>query len=142
MFPAQYALNEYRQTRVEAGAAYADPHMLVSMLLNGLQEKLAVAKGAMARKDYGEKGMALGKAIDIVGYLQGCLDQERGGELAANLDALYDYMKTRLLEASISNEPGILDELRDIGGKIQTSWDAVREQVVNSTASATEHPEG
>jgi flagellar protein FliS len=141
MFPAQYALNEYRQTRVEAGAAYADPHMLVSMLLNGLLENLAIAKGAMVRKDYGEKGVALGKAIDIVGYLQGCLDKEKGSDLAANLDALYDYTKTRLLEASAANEAKIVDEVQEIVGKIQASWDAVREQALRPEAPLPEKME-
>lgn len=142
MLPAQYALNEYRQTTVDAGAAYADPHMLVSMLFNGLQEKLAVAKGAITRKDHAEKGAALGKAIDIVGYLQGCLDVEKGGELAANLDSLYDYMTERLFKASASNDPSIVDELQGIGGRIQESWDAIREDTVKLAAGQPEKLEG
>jgi flagellar protein FliS len=134
MFPAQYALNEYRQTTVDAGAAYADPHMLVSMLFNGLQEKLAIAKGAMERKDYAEKGVALGKAIDIVGYLQGCLDLEKGGELAAHLDALYDYMTERLFQASASSDARIVDEAQVVGRTLQGAWDTIREDAVRMTA--------
>jgi flagellar secretion chaperone FliS len=142
MLPAQYALNEYRQTTVDAGAAYADPHMLVSMLFNGLQEKLAVAKGAMARKDHSERGTALSRAIDIVGYLQSCLDLEKGGKVAANLDALYDYMTLRLLQASAANDADIVDEVQGIGGGIQESWDAIRKDAVKLAASQPERMEG
>jgi len=142
MFPAQYALNEYRQANVDAGAAYADPHMLVSMLFNGLQEKLSVAKGAIGRNDNGEKGEALGKAINIIGYLQGCLDLEKGGEVAANLDALYDYMAMRLLQASASNDASIVDEIQGIEGKIQDSWEAIREDAVKLGTPQPEKTEG
>jgi flagellar protein FliS len=127
MTPLRHALNEYHQTSVTAGVAYADPHTLISMLFEGLQARLATAKGAMERGDSATKGDAIGKAMDIVSYLQACLDKSKGGEVAENLDALYDYMVLRLIRANAYNEPRMVDE---VGGMIRTiasGWNAIRD---------------
>lgn len=126
MTPARNALNLYQQTNVDAGAAYADPHTLITMLFGGLQERLSVAKGAMERRDYAAKGQAIGKAMDIITYLQACLDKENGGEISANLDALYDYMLDCLLRASAQNKAQLLDEVSGLLREIEGAWAAIR----------------
>lgn len=126
MTPARRALNEYKQTNIDAGAAYADPHTLITMLFDGLQERISIAKGAMERRDYATKGKAISKAMDIIGYLQSCLDKEKGGELAENLDALYDYMIRRLLDASSANKPEWLDEVSSLLQEVGSAWAAIR----------------
>lgn len=132
MRAASYALNEYRQTYVEAGGVYADPHTLISMLFNGLQERIAVAKGALQRKDHVGKGKAIGQAIDILAYLQSCLNQDQGGELAENLDRLYAYMSHQLFLASANNDTDLLDEVKKLLGEVQSGWDGIRGQVINT----------
>lgn len=138
MRPAQYAVNEYRQTHLDAGTAYADPHTLILMLYNGLEECMAITKGAMVRKSYAEKGRALGRAIDIISYLQACLNLSQGGELAANLDQLYTYMNGRLLLAGLHNDPDILDEVGSLVRSIKNGWEGIRESIrVTETPSIT-----
>ncbi|WP_036268069.1 flagellar export chaperone FliS [Methylocaldum szegediense] len=129
MRPAQFALNQYRQTTVQASAEYADPHTLIVMLFNGLNEKIAIAKGAMQRKAFAEKGQAIGRAIEIVGYLQACLDLEKGGEIARNLDSLYTYITERLFYASAKNDQSALDEVGRLIKEIKSAWEAIREPV-------------
>jgi flagellar protein FliS len=134
MRPSRYALSEYKQVNVDAGAAYADPHALISMLLGGVQERIAIAKGAMARKDHAEKGEAIGRAMDIISYLQSCLDLEKGGELAANLDKLYAYLVERLFYAGAKNDPDILDEINGLVRQIKSGWDEIRKVVVHDNS--------
>lgn len=126
MIPLRQALNEYKQTNIDAGAAYADPHTLISMLFEGLLARLSVAKGAMERQDFSAKGESIGKAIDIINYLQACLDKERGGEISASLAALYDYLNTCLLRASAENAPQRLDEVSSLIKEIAGAWTAIR----------------
>jgi flagellar secretion chaperone FliS len=133
MTPARHALNEYKQTNIHGGAEYADPHTLITMLFDGLQERLAVAKGAMTRKDFATKGQSIGSAMDIIAYLQACLDRESGGEIAANLDALYDYMVRSLLTASSQNKPELIDEVSGLVNEVSSAWVAIRE-VANKVA--------
>ncbi|WP_045226150.1 flagellar export chaperone FliS [Methyloterricola oryzae] len=126
MTPARRALNEYKQTNIDAGAAYADPHTLITMLFDGVQERISIAKGAMERKDFATKGKAISKAMDIIAYLQSCLDKEKGGDLASNLDSLYDYMIRRLLDASSANKPELLDEVSSLLQEVGSAWSAIR----------------
>lgn len=95
------------------------------MLLEGALEKIAVAKGHMERKEIAEKGRAISWAIDILEGLRISLDQEAGGELAANLDALYEYMGVQLVEANISNSVEKLDEVSRLLKQIKSAWDAI-----------------
>jgi flagellar protein FliS len=72
------------------------------------------------------KGAAIGKAMDIITYLQSCLDKEGGGEIAHNLDALYGYMIGCLLRASSQNSPGLLDEVSSLMRDVSAAWATIR----------------
>jgi flagellar protein FliS len=95
------------------------------MLMQGCLQRIAEAKGAMRRKDVPAKGVAIGKAIDIVAGLQGSLNMEVASELPRQLDALYDYMQRRLLEANLKNNEAALDEVADLMRKIKEGWDGI-----------------
>ena len=75
----------YRQTQVETTVMEADPHRLVSMLLSGACDRIRLAEACLERNDQARKGKAIGEACAIVGHLNGSLDHEAGGEVAANL---------------------------------------------------------
>src|SRR5690625_1418903 len=114
----------YQQVGVSS-AAYADQHQLVQMLMEGALDRLARAKGAIERGAGVEKGELLGKAISIIGGLQGSLNAAAGGEIAANLDALYDYMQQRLLQANLKNDSAAIDEVVSLLRELKEAWDAM-----------------
>ncbi|VTP63955.1 Flagellar protein fliS [Serratia rubidaea] len=69
------------------------------------------------------KGQALSKAINIIDNgLKSGLDHQQGGEIAAQLDALYDYMKRRLLQANLHNDLQALDEVAKLLENIADAW--------------------
>ncbi|MCC7221366.1 MAG: flagellar export chaperone FliS [Candidatus Contendobacter sp.] len=119
------ALQQYQQVSTESGVAYASPHRLIQMLMEGAFERIATAKGCIQRQDISGKGEQIGKAIDIVGGLREGLNLEAGGELAANLDALYAFMQQRLVEANLRSDTAILDEVADLLRPIKEGWDAI-----------------
>ncbi len=119
------ALRQYQQMNAESGVAYASPHRLIQMLMEGAFERIATAKGCIQRHDIPGKGEQIGKAIDIIGGLRDALNMEAGGELATNLDALYDFMQRRLLEANLRSDIAILDEVADLLRPIKEGWDAI-----------------
>ena len=99
--------------------------MLILMLMNGALERLGKARGAIERHDAALKGGQLGKAINIIGGLQGSLDRNQAPEFAENMDRLYDYMQRRLLEANIKNDISIIDEVSDLMRNVKTTWEEI-----------------
>ena len=126
------ALSFYRQVNSQTGVVDADPHRLIQLLLDGALDRIAQAKGALIAGDTAAMGEALGKAIGILSGLQGSLDMERGGEIAASLNRLYDYMSLRLLDVHREKESASLDEVVGLLGNIKSGWDAIRPQVAPS----------
>ncbi|HID44915.1 MAG TPA: flagellar export chaperone FliS [Chromatiaceae bacterium] len=121
----QNAANQYSQVDTYTGVTGADSHRLVLMLLNGALSNIAVAKGHIERKDIAAKGEAIGQTISIINGLRSSLDLELGGEIAANLDSLYDYMERRLLEANIQSDEEILAEVSGLLHEIKEGWMAI-----------------
>ena len=89
-------LKAYKATSIEADLAVADPHRVIQLMMQGLLESLAQAKGAIERKDMEEKARTISKAQGLVHGLQDALDMTQG-QIAEDLFALYAYM----------DEPGI-----------------------------------
>ncbi len=118
-------ISHYKQVDCYTGVTEADPHQLVQMLLDGALGKIAAAKGMMSRSETAQKGETLGQAISIIGGLRSSLDMSAGGEIAANLDNLYEYSERRLLESNVNNDIGILDEVASLLREISTAWKAI-----------------
>ncbi|MGB3611403.1 MAG: flagellar export chaperone FliS [Cellvibrio sp.] len=123
------AVKSYSSLKVQSGVMDASPHRLIQMLFEGALERIAQAKGAMQQKQIARKGELIGKAINIVGGLQGSLNDKEGGQLAANLDDLYEYIIHRLTEANFHNDAERLDECARLLGEIKSGWDAIAAEV-------------
>ncbi len=119
------ALDAYKDTKVHTAIDDASPHQLVKLLLDGALERIATASGAMARGDIAASGEAVGRSISILDSLRVSLDHEKGGDVAANLEQLYDYMTRRLLEASTTKNADLLTDVTDLIKEIKLAWDEI-----------------
>ena len=128
-------ISHYNQVDRVSGVTDADPHRLVQMLLEGALSKIAVVKGLIKRKDIAQKGELISQTVSILGGLRTSLDFSAGGELATNLDGLYDYISRRLLEANITNDEAILDEVTTLLYEIKGAWDAIPVESRKKTTS-------
>ena len=118
----QKFLNQYQETSLETGMENATPHKLIAMLYDGIIENIALAKGAMQRKDIPLKAEKLNKAVLIVGSLRSNLDMEHGKEVSENFDALYSFINRQLLEASSKNDISLLDEASELVKELRHTW--------------------
>ena len=130
------AVNKYKQTS-STGASYATPHRLIQMLMQGALDRIATARGGIERNEIELKNNAIGLAISIIGGLRDSLNFEEGGEIAANLDSLYEYMNRRLTEANMKNDVELLDEVTSLMNEIKSAWD-VMPQYIQDAASVEE----
>lgn len=126
------ALRQYQKVNGVAQTSEASPHRLVQMLMQGGLDRIAQAKGAIARDDIAQKGVLIGKAIGIVGGLREGLDLEHQAEALADLDSLYAYMSKRLVEANVKNDPEILNEVARLLITVKEGWDAIGDQAVDA----------
>lgn len=122
---ATAALQQYRGIGNQGAVMDASPHQLILMLIDGAIEKTVTAKGKMVHGDVAGKGSLISGSMAIIDTLRVSLDHEAGGELADNLDRLYDYMSRRLLESSMRNQPQLLDEIVSLLKEIKEAWSAI-----------------
>jgi len=122
------AVSQYQNTNNSA-IAFADPHVLILRMMDGAIERINQAKGAMQQKNTELKGKLIGKAINIISGLEGCLDHDLENDLVSNLGALYEYMNMRLLEANVENDTTRLDEVTGLMGEIRLAWVQIPNEV-------------
>lgn len=123
------ALNQYQKVNTQEAVSGVSPHRLIQMLMEGALQRMAEAKGAMQRGNLNDKGMALGKAISIVGGLSDSLNMEVKADLPGNLENLYEYIVQCLMDANTSNDESKIDEAAVLLKTVKNGWDGIASEV-------------
>ena len=131
-YPNKRALSKYGTVAAQSEGEYASPHRLVQMLMEGVLDKVATAKGCIQRQDLAGKSEQITWASSILNGLRASIDAEKGGEIATNLDDLYSYMLQRLIDANVGNTVEPLDEVASLMVEIKGAWDAMPEHIRNA----------
>lgn len=101
----------------------ASPAELTALLFDGC---VGAIKGAVRLMEVGEHAAArpkLLKAQDIVLHLRTTLNHE-AGELAGNLEALYTYVWTQLVQANVQRDSAAAQEALHVMEPLQQAWRA------------------
>ena len=122
-------LSAYTQTNIESIVHEATPHKLIEMLFKGAKDALSQAVGAIERKDFEAKSKKISKATEIILNLRTYLDKEKGGEVADNLNELYTYMATVLIDANRTNDTEKLREVSALLDTVADGWVSMPEEV-------------
>jgi len=132
MMYGQNKAAQYRAVRSHGLVADASPTRLVQIMFEGVLSHLATARGSMERikdnrplNDVIAKGNAMGKAVALIGQLNGTLDMQRGGQIAENLRALYEYMLNRLTLANATNDVRVVAEVAGLVAEVKSGWDQI-----------------
>jgi flagellar protein FliS len=100
---------------VQVSTQTAPPGQLVLMLYEGAIRFLERAVEGFSKDDPAEFHMTVHnnvqRAQDIIRELNWCLNMEQGGELAATLRRLYDYLDRRLMESNLKKDPSGIHEV-------------------------------
>ena len=112
----------YKSVATHGAACEADPHQLTTMLMDGALDRLSSARGCIASGELTRKAGLLHRVGAIIDELRCSLDHSAGGEIAANLDRLYDYMMRRVLTANVSNDVTAIDEVVRLLREIRDAW--------------------
>lgn len=133
----QRGVHAYAKVGLETSVIAASPHQLIVMLYDGALSAIRTAGVHMAAGRVAEKGAAISKALSIIDNgLRASLDKKAGGDIAANLDALYAYMSDRLLSANLHNKSALLDEVQTLLSGLRESWSRIGGQPAAADAPA------
>ncbi|MEZ5966914.1 MAG: flagellar export chaperone FliS [Planctomycetota bacterium] len=106
----------------------ASPGKLVKMLYEGAitnLERTRVSLSDAKTRRSAETGETLGRAYGIIGELRAALNFEVGGEIARNLDLLYEFSLDQLTSANSTREPAHVDNTLRVMRTLKEGWDAV-----------------
>jgi flagellar protein FliS len=122
---SSYGLQNYRTTGAHGNLADATPYQVVKVMLDAVLARVAEATGHLERGETAAKGEKIGKALGIIEALMLGLDKAGGGEIAANLERLYDYVSRTLLRAQLENRSELLKEVSSLLREIKLGWDGI-----------------
>lgn len=121
--PVGRGAGEYARMGLESQIAAASREQIITLLFDGAENSIKQARIHIQSNDIAGKGNAISRAIDIINQgLVSALDAEKGGEIAENLAALYDYVCRKLIEANRTNSLETLDEAEKILGRVSSAW--------------------
>ncbi len=101
----------------------AEPIELVRMLYQAAVAAVRNARHSLAAGDIAARSGSINKAYAILAELHSSLDFERGGDLAARLDGLYDYLRNKLVEANFKQSDACLAEVLTLLSNLSEGWD-------------------
>ena len=141
----QQGAKAYANVDMETGVMAASPHKLVVMLFEGAMLQVTIAIQSMKAGETAKRGKAISRAIAFIETgLRASLNKEVGGQLARNLDSLYEYMGRRLLEANTKGKIEPLEEVYRLLGELKGAWEAIgtegKSVAVNTPPAAKPDP--
>ncbi len=114
-------LAQYKKTNVTTATGVD----LIVMCYEQVIKSLRDAKSFYEQREYMQKGKALQNALNIITELKAALDFERGGEIAKNLEAIYNFIIKTLLEADIKGRLESFDHAIQILSELKEAWEKI-----------------
>jgi flagellar secretion chaperone FliS len=106
----------------EAAVRGASPVRLVICLYEQAIEDLRRAVTALERGDVEARTRGINHALTVIAHLQGSLDMQQGGEVAANLNGFYGLIRAGLVQAQLKKSARILEEQISLLATIHEAW--------------------
>ena len=110
----------YKKTQIQT----ADQGRLILMCYDGVISFLKQAQKAHEEKNFSTMSAFLTKAQDVLWELTNGLNYE-AGEIAYNLDALYNYMIRRIIDAQYHNSIEAVNEVINHLQELRESWQTI-----------------
>ena len=131
MVTGSRAAQAYRRVETESRS----PLEIVVMLYDGALRFLVEAREAHLRGDLRGRASAVSRTLAILSELQNTLDLEQGGQVAEQLDNLYIYLTSRLLDVTLKQDVGAIDEVHKLLTPIRDAWDQIASPAAAAVAA-------
>lgn len=129
-------IEAYRLNQLELSINSAEPVELIVLLYDGAIGSVRRAVLLLSASDVPGKAREITRATNIISELRAVLNLEKGGEIAANLAALYDYLRGQLLQANLKNSVEKLEEVAALLTDLRGAWAELAESQRDQTRTA------
>lgn len=107
----------------------ATPHQLIVLLYDGAINAMKRAEIYFQSGNIPRRGEMISRAINIIDNgLRAGLDHEKGGQIAEELESLYEYISRTLLEANVTKSGEKLPHLIALMSEMSETWQAIAQQ--------------
>lgn len=121
--------NAYTAVSLESQINGATPHQLIVLLYDGAINAMRRAEIYFQSGNIARRGEMLSRAINIIDNgLRAGLDHDKGGEIASELESLYEYISRTLLEANLNKSGENLPHLIALMTEMSETWQSVSPQ--------------
>lgn len=127
-------MNKGYDKYVKNSVVHTPKEKLVILLVDGLVKNYKIALKAFDGNDIEAINNSLVKAQAILGELMASLDRS-AGKWAEDLYSVYSYVKSRLFQANIHKDKGILEEVGPIIEEISETWHEIYKKVMKEKIS-------
>ncbi len=110
------AYNQYKENSIFT----ATPEELTLMLYNGLVKSIMQAQNSIEGNEVEKASNSLVRAQDILQYFRNTLDMKY--DVSEGLDALYEYMFRRLVDANMRKDQVIIIEILGMAKELRDTW--------------------
>jgi len=125
------ARDRYRAVDNVGAVTDRSPIELILLVYDRIADKLNAAEAAITNQNDELLGQAIGEASDLISMgLVAALDYERGGPIADNLGAIYDYGLRRLLQARLRKDAQMVREIANLLAGLREAWVSVQQSQV------------
>ena len=125
---------------LESDVTHADPAKIIVLLYEGAIYRIGQAIQEIEKQNTLASGIALYRALAIIGELRKSLNLEEGGEIARNLDRLYLHMHEELVKGHLAKQAPPLERVRTLLTDLNSSWRQVAVQVKTLIDAGTGAP--
>ena len=115
------AFQQYKRSNVETAGKLELIVMCYDKVILNLQQSI----NHIQDKEILKKNEKIKNSLDIINELQASLNFEKGDKIAGNLDSLYTYLTSRILQADIDKDFIIFDECINILSELKSAWEGI-----------------
>lgn len=107
-------------------------HHIISLLMEGALERIDQAVEASGSGQLDDLLVLTDKLIAIINGLRNSLNMDAGGDIALNLEGLYQYMVERITQSTEASIVVSLQEVHRLLSEVKSGWDQMDMSVAES----------
>ena len=125
MLNARQSVSLYADGGARSEVASADPHKLVQLLFDELLTTLGRLEQAFAPQLVVRRNELASRGLSLLYALTASLDQDRGGRIAEDLAAIYEYSARRVQAGVRSGDRSAVSEATALIAEIAGAWQVI-----------------